>query len=82
MMRRMCEQKESDFGRAYTGNSCPDDVKALFTQCITSVDNVVIPETLAGFKEADHYGQIIAACITAHYIGGDALRYFNAIEAH
>jgi hypothetical protein len=81
MMHGMCAQKDSDFGRAYKGNNCQRDVKQLFEKCTTEVDNVVIPATITGLQEAEYHGQIIASCITAHYVGGDVLRSFKAIKA-
>lgn len=81
MMRQMCTQMNDDFARAYKGGNCEQDVKLLFEKCTTNVDNVVIPPTIASLKEANHHGQVIASCITAHYIGGEALRSFKSIKA-
>jgi hypothetical protein len=81
MKHAMCTQKDSDFGRAYKGNNCQRDVEVLFDKCTTKVDNVVIPATINGLQEAEHHGQVIATCITAHYMGGETLRSFNAIPA-
>jgi hypothetical protein len=81
MVRAMCTQKDSDFGRSYKGNNCPQDVARLFEKCTTKVENVVIPATINGLQEAEHHGQLIATCITAHHRGGETLRSFEAIKA-
>lgn len=82
MEKSMCEQTDSDFGKAYQGDQCQQDVARLFQHCTTRVPNVVIPDAIDSLSKADHHGQVIAACITAHYVGGDALRSFQSMRVN
>lgn len=61
--------------------TCPTTVEALFDKCTTSVPEVRIPSTINSAAEANRLGQVVAECISAHYMGGDVLDAFRRLQA-
>lgn len=73
----------SPFRQVYKGKAaeCPAEVGTLFVKCTTKVPEVIIPETIVGPAQGNKYGSIVGECMSAHYMGGEPLRVFNALQA-
>lgn len=61
--------------------TCPGRVADLFDECATRTPEVLIPETIVGLDQGSKYGSILGECMSAHYVGGDLLSTFNAMQA-
>jgi len=68
--------------KVYKGavSGCPAEVESLFDKCTTKVPEVLLPETITSIPQANKYGSVIAECVSAHYMGGDALKAFLLLQ--
>lgn len=78
----LCNGAGSPFKKIYKGPAaqCVPDVEKLFDKCAANVSQVIIPARLTSVAQANRYGQIMAECIAAHYMGGDALKAFFLMQ--
>ncbi len=81
MVNGLCAP-QSPLMRVYAGpvEKCPAEVDELFTKCTTQVPEVRLPAMLTNARQANQYGSILAECISAHYMGGDALKSFFLLQ--
>ena len=80
MANGFCNGCGSHFMRIYKGvpSKCVAEVGDLFDRCANKEPRVMLPERLTGLADANSYGQVIAACISAYYQGGAALDTYQA----
>ena len=60
--------------------TCPKSMESLFDKCTKEADLIKIPEVITSVPQANQLGQIIAECISANYMGGQALDSFIMLQ--
>lgn len=70
--------KQSPFLSVYSGDDCLKDAHELYTMC---TDIVNIPNIIVEVHQANALSSKIGECISAHYMGGEALKAFELFQA-
>ena len=83
MGKHLCAAK-SPFLAAYKEpiNTCMETVDSLFTDCTINEPKFEIPSYVTSPSQANGLGNIVAECISAHYLGGAALEAFHMFQNH
>lgn len=82
MSQSLCKGVGSPFARIFKGTpeECVLQVESLLDTCAKNDSHVVLPAMLTSTSQADHYGQVLAECVAAHYLGGEQLKAFYLLQ--
>ncbi|WP_159064933.1 hypothetical protein [Thaumasiovibrio subtropicus] len=79
-LQRELPQAQCASGSPYIREqNCLTEMQAAFNTC-TNVDYVIIKDAYEKREELSYLKQVLDACMTAHYVGGDALSLFIDLQ--